>query len=155
MGHLKVKIWKSNMSARILVEKLDTFPNYIHFFEDLEKIYKDNDCQDILISACGGKKGDKRNVQWNKHRANFDFNFTGGIIISSNNRLDPKPGRLGAIASRFTPQGWKLSDLELAAMMRHIALTEYESDKLTLVEAWEIAEFVIARNGNPLRSRQD
>ena len=132
------------MSARALVEKLQDFPDYIHFFEDLENIYRNHESQGILIAACGGKKSHKRIVQWHKHKIDIDFEFTGGIIISSNNRLDPKPGRLGAVASRFSPQEWKLTDLELAALMRHIALTEYQEFKLTLAEAWEISEFVIA-----------
>ena len=83
-------------------------------------------------------------VQWHKHRVNIDFEFTGGIIIASNNPLDPRPGRLGAVASRFSPQEWKLSDPELAAVMRQIALTEYQEYRLSQTEAWEIAEFVIA-----------
>ena len=110
--------------------KLKEFPDYIHFFEDLRKNYRDNDCQGLLIAACGGKKNHKRIVQWHKHRINIDFEFTGGIIIASNNRLDPRPGRLGAVASRFTPQQWKLSDPELAALMRQIALTEYREYRL-------------------------
>ena len=144
-GHKKVKTWNSDMSARALVEKLQEFPDYIHFFEDLEKIYKDSDCQGLLIAACGGKRNRKRMVQWHKHRVDIDFEFTGGIIIASNNRLDPKPGRLGAVASRFTPQLWKLSDPELAALMRQIALTEYREYRLTQAEAWEVAQFVIAQ----------
>lgn len=117
--------------------------NYIHFFEDLEKIYKDHDCQGILIAACGGKKTHKRIVQWHKHKIDIDFEFTGGIIITSNDRLDPRPGRLGAVASRFSPQEWKLSDPELAALMRQIALTEYQEHRLSKSEACEVAEFVI------------
>ena len=143
-GHKQVKIWNSDMSARALVEKLEEFPDYIHFFEDLEKIYKDHDCQGILIAACGGKKNHKRMVQWHKHRIDIDFEFTGGIIITSNNRLDPRPGRLGAVASRFSPQQWKLSDPELAAVMRQIALTEYREYRLSQTEACEVADFVIA-----------
>jgi hypothetical protein len=143
-GHRKVKTWNSSMSARVLAEKLQEFPDYVHFLEDLEKVYRDHDCQGILISACGGRRGHKRIVQWNKYRVNIDFEFTGGIIITSNNRLDPKPGRLGAVASRFSPQQWKLTDPELAAVMRHIALTEYQDYGLSLAEAWEVAEFVVA-----------
>ncbi len=142
--HKKVKIWNSDMSARALVEKLEEFPDYIHFFEDLEKVFRDTDCQGLLIAACGGKKTHKRIVQWHKHRVDIDFEFTGGIIISSNNPLDPRPGRLGAVASRFTPQQWKLSDPELAALMRHIALTEYQEHGLSKSEACEVADFVIA-----------
>ena len=143
-GHKKIKIWNSDMSPRALVGKLEEFPNYIHFFEDLEKIYKDHDCQGILIAACGGKKHHKRIVQWHKHKIDIDFEFTGGIIITSNDRLDPRPGRLGAVASRFSPQEWKLSDPELAALMRHIALTEYQEHRLSKSEACEVADFVIA-----------
>ncbi len=142
-GHNKVKIWSCDMSARGLVDVLEEFPGHIHFFEDLEKVYRDTDCQGILIAACGGKRGSKRIVQWHKHRVSKSFEFTGGIIISSNTRLDSKPGRLGAVASRFSPQQWKLSDPELAALMQQIALTESKEYGLTQAEAWEIANFVI------------
>lgn len=139
-GCERVKRWRADMSARALVDRLQEFPDHIHVLEDMERVYKDEAAQGVLRAACGNQETAKRIVSWQKFNVDIEFAFSGGIIILSNDPLD-NHGRLGAVASRFTPQLWKLSDPELAATMRQLALSQdYGIPK---DDAGQVAEFVI------------
>ena len=72
-------------------------------------MFQQCDCQRLLRAACGGQNSAERRLCWEKdgeHREE-PFEFTGGIIVISNDDPRGKSLRLGAIASRFAPQEWK------------------------------------------------
>ncbi|WP_417384151.1 hypothetical protein [Gimesia sp.] len=139
------RYYNSDMSAPGLVEELCKYHESIHFLEDMEQLYKDAKAQGVLRSACASPNGKPRVVTWTNKKAIIRFPFKGGIIIAANQPLKTY-GNLGAIASRFSPVEWRLSDPELGVMMRYIATGgfEHNGQKLTASECLEVADFLVA-----------
>jgi hypothetical protein len=143
-GFNRWKTYKGDISARGLIDALEKYPNAVHVLEDMEKAFKKEELQSVLRAALASVKRADRHITDNKHKRNINFLFHGGIIILSNDQIDSSYGRLGAIASRTDPLFWKLSDPELAAMMRCIALNGYGPNKeISPKECLEVAEYVI------------
>lgn len=145
-GRRKWRHYNSSMSPAGLVEELYEYSDRIHFLEDMEPLYKNADAQGVLRSALGKPGGGPRLVTWTKSgRRKFRFEFQGGIIVASNQSLDTY-GILGAIASRFSPMEWKLTDPELAAAIRAIAIRGVTcgGERISPKECCEVAEFCIA-----------
>jgi hypothetical protein len=145
-GRRRWRHYNSSMSAAGLIEELCEYSDRTHFFEDMEPLYKNADAQGVLRSALGKPGGGPRLVTWTKAKnRKFRFEFTGGIIIASNQPLDTY-GILGAIASRFAPMEWKLDGPELAATIRSIAVhgVVCRDERVTPKECLEVAEFCIA-----------
>lgn len=145
MGYEKVRWHTGDISARELFNQLKEFPDHIHVFEDTEKIYKDLVSMSILRAAIGGQTQQERRVAWEKHGKSGEdpFVFGGAIIIVTNE--NPRGGslKMGALASRVAPLRWHLTDPELAALMRDIALNGECPLGLSVEERLEIAEFII------------
>jgi hypothetical protein len=141
----RVRWTTTDVSAKGLFNLLKEFSTYIHVFEDMEKMYKQADCQAVLRAACGGQSIDERWVSWEKDGKYHEepFQFAGGVIILSNE--DPRGGsmKMGAIASRFAPQKWELTEAELAATMRDLAINTPCRHGYSVEERLEVAEFVI------------
>jgi hypothetical protein len=140
-GKGKWKQYKGDMSSRGLIDRLEEYFEAVHVLEDMEKTLKQDEMQSVLRAAMASPKGGPRRITDTKHRRKVDFVFHGGIIIVSNDPIDYRYGRLGAIASRTHPMLWRLSQPEMAAMMRAIALRGFR--KLTPEECMQVAEFVI------------
>lgn len=140
-----VKWHTTDVSAKGLFNLLKQFPTHIHVFEDMEKMYKQADCQAILRAACGGQSHFERTIHWEKDGKYHEdpFEFSGAVIIISNE--DPRGGslKMGAIASRFAPQKWELTEAELAATIRDIAINTNDRYGYSPKERLEVAEFVI------------
>jgi hypothetical protein len=134
----------SSMSPVALVNTLEEHPDRLHFFEDMEDVWKKADAQGILRSACGSPRGGPRIITWSRARQTRSFEFRGGIIIASNEPLT-NSGAIGAIASRFAPIEFALTPDEIAASIRAIALTgmTLKDQYVHPDEAIEVAEFVI------------
>lgn len=141
----QVKWTTTDVSGKGLFNLLQEYPSHIHVFEDMEKMYKQADCQSILRAACGGQSIDERWIHWEKDglRHEDPFQFTGTIIIISNEDPRGVSLKMGAIASRFAPQKWELTDPQLAAKIRDVALNTPCDYGLSAAERWEVAEFVI------------
>lgn len=153
-GRGKWRHYNSSMSPAGLVEELYEYFDRIHFFEDMEPLYKNPDAQGVLRAALGKPGGGPREVTWTKAgRRKLRFRFAGGIIIASNQSLDTY-GILGAIASRFAPVEWKLTEPELAATMRAIASrgVTCAGERISPQECWEVAEFCIAEMQSKVRN---
>lgn len=153
-GKQKWRHYNASMSAAGLVEELEEYAERIHFFEDMEPLYKNADAQGVLRSALGKPGGGPRLVTWTKAKTRkFRFEFKGGIVIASNQSLDTY-GILGAIASRFAPMEWKLTEPELAATIRSIAIqgATCGTEQISPSECWEVAEFCIAEMQTKQRS---
>ena len=141
VGRNKWNSYKGDLSSRGLIDKLEEYPEAVHVLEDMEKTFKEANMQSVLRAAMASPDGAPRRITDTKHKRDVNFIFYGGIIIVSNDPIDHRYGRLGAIASRTNPMLWKLSTPELAAMMRAIALRGYK--QLAPTECMEVAEFLI------------
>ena len=148
VGPGKWKSYKGDMSSRGMIDKLEEYPEAVHVLEDMEKTFKEPNMQSYLRAAMASPNGGPRRITDTKHKRDVNFIFYGGIIIVSNDSIDHRYGRLGAIASRTHPMLWKLSTPELAAMMRTIALRGYK--QLAPDECMEVAEYLIQE----MQSRQ-
>ncbi len=147
-GKGKWKQYKGDMSSRGMIDKLEEYPEAVHVLEDMEKTFKQEEMQSVLRAAMTSPKGGPRRITDTKHKRDVDFVFSGGIIILSNDPIDYRYGRLGAIASRTHPMLWRLSVPELAAMMRHIALAGFKG--ISSIECMEVADYLTGE----LESRQ-
>jgi hypothetical protein len=112
--------WNSRMTARALVEQLQLFRHQIHLFEDMEEVFRDKTSAGILRPACASVNGAPRRITYTTARDFFDFVFTGGIIVISNEDLSAI-GVLGAVASRMRPLLWQLRPDEIVAIIRDAA----------------------------------
>jgi hypothetical protein len=141
VGVGKWKSYKGDMSPRGMIDKLEAYPEAVHVLEDMETTFKEANMQSYLRAAMASPNGGPRRITDNKHNRDVNFIFHGGIIIVSNDSIDHRYGRLGAIASRTHPMLWKLSTPELAAMMRVIA--QRGSKELAPEECMGVAEYLI------------
>lgn len=140
-----VKWWTTDTSPAALCDLLSSFPAHIHVFEDMEKVFREPACQSILRAACGGESKGERWVHWEKKGVHGipPFQFDGGVIIVGNESPTGHSLKFGAIASRFAPQEWKLTEQELAAVIRDIAINTPCKYGYSRSERIDVAEFVI------------
>jgi hypothetical protein len=144
-GPRKWRHWNSRMTARALVEHLFAARHEVHLFEDMEDLYKDKTSAGILRSACSSVRGGPRRITYTTMTVAFDFVFTGGVIVISNEDLS-RHGVLGAVASRMRPLLWQLRPDEIVAIIRDGAAKGYthRGHVITAAECQEVADFVIA-----------
>jgi hypothetical protein len=92
-------------------------------------------------------KGKPRVITYITARDHFEFVFTGGIVVVSNEDLRNN-GVLGAVASRMRPLKWQLRPDELVALIRQIAANGfvYRGKKIPPKECQEVAEYVIGES---------
>ncbi|WP_145271412.1 hypothetical protein [Planctomycetes bacterium SV_7m_r] len=135
----------SHMTAAGLRDALRDAPNRIHFLEDMEPLLRDRDAAGILRSACGSVKGGGRTITSTTARQQIRFDFTGGIIIASNESLS-KHGILGAVASRMKPMHWMLSQDEIKAVINDAVEKGIEcgGQRLDPKEAAHVRDFVFS-----------
>lgn len=118
--------FNSRMTGRALFDVLRDSPKAIHLLEDMETLMADRHALGVLRSAAGGEDGQERLVTWVTHTDGvIQFEFTGKLIIVSNRSLGAMP-ELQAVSTRFSPVEWKPTDIQLAALMRSVALGGYE-----------------------------
>ena len=56
-----------------MVEKLSTFPDHIHLFEDMEASFRDPTTASLLRSACASINGNPRRITYVTARREYDF----------------------------------------------------------------------------------
>lgn len=117
----------------------------VHLFEDCEKLYKIDVAASILRAACAAPRGKPRRITYETANESLSVNFTGGIIINSNEDLSRTKGVLQAVASRFSPQKWDLTIEERICLILDMADRGHERGeiKLTPDECREVARFVV------------
>ena len=93
----------------------------VHLFEDCEKMLKADFCASMLRAACGSPNDRARRVTYRSPSENLDFDFTGGVIIATNENLSKTSGPLQGVASRFRPIRWEMSLVERIATILMIA----------------------------------
>jgi hypothetical protein len=154
LARLKVpyQLLNSHLTGRGLFDHLEQFPDDVHVMEDLEDVFRDKAAMGVLRSATWASGRDregkpKRTVTWNARGARPPFVFHGGIIIISNRPLGSLP-ELDALATRVPLINLRVSDHEVAALMRQLAASGHSSGDQMLEprECREVVEFVIAES---------
>ena len=143
-------VHNSRMTGKGLFNALEQSPEAIHVLEDMETITHDKAAQGVLRSACWGQTTDRdqrlmvRNVTWRTNRDDRTFEFTGGVIVTSNRPLANLP-ELQAIRTRIAVVHLQASQAELAALMRSISLEGYQRDGRTLApqECMEVCNYML------------
>jgi hypothetical protein len=74
-------------TPKALMLALVDAPDTIHLFEDCEKMYKTDVSSSILRAACGSPKQRDRWVTYETAHEILRVNFTGGMVIVSNENL--------------------------------------------------------------------
>jgi hypothetical protein len=120
------------LTGRALYEKLRRHPTDIHLIEDNEQLLKKDDALTVLREATwtverhdtvrdDGRFPD-RPVAWARHNDPNTFVFSGGVIITQNEKPPPN-SRVGALLSRLRPFEFSLTDSEMLSLARHLAAT--------------------------------
>lgn len=141
------RLHNGQMTGRGLYDALADAPEAVHVLEDLESMYGNKQVQNLLRSACWGQERDgrmRRPMSWQCKNAPDPFLFEGGVIILSNRPLRDIP-ELQAVATRLNPVELHVTDREIAAKMREVALDGHRhgAESLTPDQCAEVAEFVI------------
>lgn len=134
-------------TPKALMMSLAEFPSTVHLFEDCEKLYKQDVASSILRAACGSPKSKARWVTYETAHEKLQVNFTGGVLIVSNEDLSRSRGPLAAVASRFRPIKWDLTIEERIALILSIAKEGWAKGKYSLVakDATVVATFLVTQ----------
>jgi len=110
-------------------------PTLIHLFEDCEKMLKTDLSASILRAACGSPDGKPRWVTYETAHETLKVNFTGGVIIATNENLSRANGPMQGVASRFRPMQWTMSMEERIAVIATICKFDRQVGKVTIKPA--------------------
>jgi hypothetical protein len=136
--------------------------------EDNEQLLKKDDALTVLREATwtverhdtvrdDGRFPD-RPVAWARHNDPNSFIFSGGVVITQNEKPPPN-SRVGALLSRLRPFEFSLTDAEMLSLARHIAATappRIMGYQLTREECAEVLNFLTeqaTRVGHPIDLR--
>ncbi len=144
------RLFNSRMTGRGLYNSLEEAPDEIHLLEDMEQLFRDSGARGVLRSALWGspRKGKpgpvERPVTWCTYKMTHEFVFTGGIVMTAN-RPFPELPELEAIKTRIAYTQLTATDLEMTALMRHVAAKGYVHgvDEMSPEECGEVCEHII------------
>lgn len=142
------KTWKHHTAystPKALMLSIAETPSAIHLFEDCEALYKTATAASILRAACGSPKQKARWVTYETAHETLRVNFTGGLIVVSNEDLARNKGPLSAVASRFRPIKWDLTIEERISSILQISSQPWARGKITLTakQCQKVAEFLV------------
>jgi hypothetical protein len=150
----------SHITSRGLIDELALNPSAVHVFEDVEELLRNQVSLGVLRSATWGVRRNRegrieRIIKWGAYGAHLEVYFDGGIILISNRRLSQLP-ELQALVTRIPCIDLPVSDQEIAALMRSVALKGYHigDAMLAAAECLEVADFLI-RESEGLRRPLD
>ena len=142
----------SHVTARGLLNELRAHPDVIHIIEDAEQLTRDKDALGILRSATWPGRRSRsgrmeRVITWRTHRESLEVVFTGSVILISNRELGKLP-EMQALATRVPHIELTVTEAEVAALMRSIALRGHRLGDAYLGpdECVEVAEFIITES---------
>ncbi|MEN6496999.1 MAG: hypothetical protein ABFD16_22125 [Thermoguttaceae bacterium] len=144
------RLHNSHMTARGLFDAFARAPSAVHVVEDAERVLRDPLSLGILRSATWSShdhEQTERLITWHVHGAAPDIPFKGGIILINNRQLSDLP-EARALATRLSLVDLDVSDQEIAALMRQVALQGYRLHASILApdECLEVAEYIIAES---------
>jgi len=150
--NVEYRRWNSHLTARGLFDRLQAFPDVVHFIEDVEQLVNNRQALGLLRSALWSVRKTASNsmerlVTWTIHGAAMEVVFTGGIIMTANRVLRDMP-ELNALKTRITWMELNVTEAEIAALMRKVASQGYREGKMSLspAECAEVVEFVIEKS---------
>lgn len=148
----------SHLTGRGLVDLLQNYPDFFHLIDDIEEAIRDPQAMGVLKSALWGTRRNReghleRWITWNAHGVAIEFPFTGGIIMTSNLDLRNLP-RLAALKTRIAWLDLRVSNPEIEAMMRKIAIEGYPpgDNQLEPQHCLEVVKFIVDEAGRINRS---
>lgn len=156
----KLKVaWREpsgTMTPRALYLQLQQYPDDVHLIEDQETLLADPKALSILRAALWTTERDSSNngrlparaVHWETARGPEVTIFGGGIILVQNAAPPQTPQSL-AIQSRMLTRHLTASTDEMAAWMRHLAVTcppTILNYPMTTAECSEVAEYLISES---------
>ncbi len=156
------------LTPRALYEQLRRHPMDVHLIEDNEQLLTKDEAVTVLREATwtverddnvrdDGRFPDRR-VTWGRSRDPNDFLFSGGIVITQNER-PPNNSRVAALLTRLRPFEFAVTDAELLTLARHLAATappRIMGYQLSSEECSEVLAFLTeeaARVGHPIDMR--
>ena len=147
---------QGRLSAVGLVQELEEFPNACHVIEDLERLLREKDGANLLRAALWSQSKAipmARPIRWKVNKKNIAFDFTGSIIITSNEPIG-HGSVLAALHQRLRPYHLAATRDELKAVMKTIALKGHEVGpfKMTPAECMSVFNALIEGN-HPLDIR--
>src|SRR5262249_18311454 len=95
----------------------------VHYVEDAESLMDDKNALGVLRSALWSQSQEKppiREVTWTVSRRMARFNFTGGLIVISNENLAESSPVIRAIKTRINVLRIDFSNEEILALMKEI-----------------------------------
>jgi hypothetical protein len=113
----------AHSTPKALMMSMIEEPDAIHLFEDCETLLKTDLSASLLRAACGAPNERQRIVTYETANQRHRIEFTGGIIIATNENLSRVKGPLQGVASRFRPIKWDMSLKERIASILKIADT--------------------------------
>lgn len=141
--------FNSRMTGRGLFDALKQCPDEVHLLEDIEPLIRDKAAVGVLLSALWGDYRNpagriERLVTWQTYTQQMSFVFTGGIIMTGNREF-PNSSEVNAIKTRIACEHVTVSDSEIAAMMRNLALQGYDAgdENLAPEDCLTVCEYLI------------
>jgi hypothetical protein len=148
---IQYHLTNSRVTGRGLFELMAAHRDVVHVLEDCEPLFRDQAALGVLLSALWGLADEKgvqdRRVSWATNKGREEVDFTGGLVLLANRRLDDTPiGR--AVMSRLDPLEYTPTNAEIAAMMRKIASKghRFREDFLSPEECFEVVAEIVARS---------
>jgi hypothetical protein len=142
------KVWRHHTAystPKALMLAIAEAPDVVHLFEDVEKLHKTDVGASILRAACGSPKQRERWVTYETATEVMRVNFSGGIVIVSNEDLSRAKGPMAAVASRFRPMLWDLTTEERVVSIFDIAERGWKRGSLALSagQCRQVAEYLV------------
>ena len=131
----------ARMTPMGLFEFIAEHPEHIIVLDDIASLFKNDQAVQILLAALDGNPGEPRVVTYKSADVEQKVLFSGAIIAISNIPLRSDP-LARALGSRIVMLEHEPSDNEIAAFMRHMAMSGFED--LSADECVEVAEFIIS-----------
>jgi hypothetical protein len=156
------------LTPRALYEQLRRHPLDVHLIEDNEQLLKKDEAVTVLREATwtverndnvrdDGRFPDRR-VTWGRTRDPNDFVFSGGVVITQNEK-PPANSRVAALLTRLRPFEFAVSDAELLTLAKHLAVTApprimgYQMTPEDCAEVLALLTSIATEIGHPLDMR--
>jgi len=140
---------QGRVTAKGLYDSLAANPSSIHLIEDAESMFSDKLWTGVLRSALWSQDHSlhsSRPVTWITGKGLMRFDFTGGIIIISNVRMNATKADMRAVLSRVPEVNISFTTDELLAKQKEICLRGYNKPgsniKLNSTECLQVLGFI-------------
>lgn len=142
----------THLTPRGLFDAFALNPSVVHVIEDAEEVIDNRSSLGVLRSATWGSRRNRegrfeRLIAWRVHKHAHEVIFDGGVILISNRKLSQMP-EAQAFATRIPCVDLPVSEREIAALMRHVALGGYRIGNSVLdpSDCMEVAEYIIGES---------